>query len=318
MLQQNDQMLCPLCRSGARELRFISSEYITQALKRYYDEDIPDLQIADYHQYRCTNCTLEFFHPMLPGSDRFYEFISHQPGYYPRARWEWQETIIHGIVTGDEKVLEIGCGNGDFLRTAKKHGLRSVIGIDTSASSIKVCEARGLHAYCGTIESYLEDNPGMRHQYDLLASYHCLEHVPDPLLFIQQAKALLKPSGKIFLSTPYSPMSFETNWYDPLNHPPHHLTRWNKRSYEELAAQAQLHITFHSPGASSAWSRTATAFNIGRSGKFGAVSKKRMALNLLRHTAGVWKEYKIQQSRERIAGQYAPDMILVEFKGNDQ
>ncbi|HSC54388.1 MAG TPA: class I SAM-dependent methyltransferase [Phnomibacter sp.] len=310
-LKQNVQ--CPVCLSNALELRFLSSEYIIKALERYYEEEIPDLQILDYHQYKCSNCTLEFFNPMVPGSERFYEFISHQPGYYPRGRWEWHETLKRGIKTGDEKLLEIGCGNGDFLRTAKKYGLSSAFGIDTSASSIKVCEARGLHAYCGNIETYLEEHPAMQFYYDLVASYHCLEHVPDPLLFIQQAKALLKASGKIFLSTPYSPMSFETNWYDPLNHPPHHLTRWNKRAYEELAAKTQMDIAFHSLGAPSVWSRTVTAFNIGQSGKFGSVSNKRTAMNILRYPSSLWKELKNQQGREKIAGKPAPDMILIEL-----
>ena len=306
--------LCPVCKSQAVEQRLISKEHIEESLKTYYNETIPDLQIQAYHQYRCPECTLEFFHPMQPGSDQFYEFISHQPGYYPGDRWEWQETLARGVASGKEKLLEIGCGNGDFLRKAKKLGFVDALGIDNSASAISVCKARGLNAWCGTIETYLSANPEMQQAYDLVTSYHCLEHVPDPVEFLVQAMQLIKPSGSIFISTPYSPMSFESNWYDPLNHPPHHLTRWNKKAYEALAARLELSIKFYSPGTASTWNRAATAFNIGRSGKFGPVSKKRTLLNLLQHGPAFLKEYKVQKRRDKLEGYAAPDLILVELK----
>lgn len=305
---------CPVCQSQAKEKRLISKEFITDALACYYNEDIPDLQIVDYHQYRCTKCTLEFFWPMQPGSERFYEFISHQPGYYPHDRWEWQESLVRGVRTGQEKLLEIGCGNGDFLRKARKFGLSDATGIDTSPSAISVCCARGLNAWCGSISEYLSAHPDMVHQYDIVTSYHCLEHVPDPVKFLEEAKKLVKASGSIFLSTPYSPMSFESNWYDPLNHPPHHLSRWNKRAYEALAEMVELAVRFYLPPAAGVIKRTVQAFYIGAEARFTQVSRKKMLTYFSANMRGFINEYKNQKGRDKIDGKYTADLVLVEFK----
>jgi len=74
------------------------------------------------------------------------------------------------------------------------------------------------------------------------------------------ARDLLAPSGRLMISTPYSPMSLEENWFDPLNHPPHHITRWSEKPYEALAARTGLALTII-PGPVRALSpRTAYAF----------------------------------------------------------
>jgi 2-polyprenyl-3-methyl-5-hydroxy-6-metoxy-1,4-benzoquinol methylase len=52
------------------------------------------------------------------------------------------------------------------------------------------------------------------------------EHIAKPKEFVQEILSILHPLGNIYLSTPYSPMDFELEWYDVLNNPPHHMGRW--------------------------------------------------------------------------------------------
>ncbi len=283
------------------------------ALQNYYQEEIPPLDIIDYEQWQCHECQLEFFHPLLPGSDRFYKWLSHQPDYYPRNRWEWHVVLNSIPQKAAARVLEVGCGNGDFLRTARRSGITQLMGIDTSGTAVDVCSARGLPAFCGTLEAFRHTAGTWEGSCDVVASFHCLEHVPDPLQLVLDMKAMLKPGGVLFLSTPYSPMSFEAMWYDPLNHPPHHLTRWNASSYHMLAKQTAMHIEFINPGNASAWQRSLQAFYIGMSGRYSAISKKRLLQYILQQPKLFWQQWQLQRRRELVAGMPAPDTILVKM-----
>jgi SAM-dependent methyltransferase len=77
-------------------------------------------------------------------------------------------------------------------------------------------------------------------QFSVITLFHVLEHVADPLGAIKILKRSLSPGGILAVSVPYSPMSFESDWRDPLNRPPHHLSRWNERSLKALATSAGM------------------------------------------------------------------------------
>ena len=120
-----------------------------------------------------------------------------------------------------------------------------------NAPAIEECRRRGFNAYCGTIEAAQTGAafPGIK--FDVVTSFHCLEHVDHPVEFVRSLAALTRPGGRIFLSTPYSPMSFEAHWFDVMNHPPHHLTRWNLAAYRQLSALLGLPMRYFTPSFSA-------------------------------------------------------------------
>jgi SAM-dependent methyltransferase len=175
------------------------------------------------------------------------------------------------------------------------------------------CRSKGLTAYCESIESFLHSVDDHAAGFDVAAAFHCLEHVSDPKEFVASMVRVLKPGGKIYLSTPYSPMSFEGIWLDPLNNPPHHLTRWNFRAYKELARQLNLQINFFMPRASGILHRTLYALNLAWYGPFALASRKKMFLSVLAHPFDTLDEYMRQRSREKVDGKTVADVILVEL-----
>ena len=64
-----------------------------------------------------------------------------------------------------------------------------------------------------------------------------LEHLSDPAASLRHALSLLEPGG-VFLATVPSFMALWTR-HDDLNH---HYTRYDKTSFDALAAEAGLHI----------------------------------------------------------------------------
>ena len=94
-------------------------------------------------------------------------------------------------------VLDVGSGNGEFLRSASDAGWRSC-GCDPDPKSVERARKGGFEVRLGGIESWA-DAPGA---FDAITLNHVIEHVHDPLAEIAQASRLLRPGGMIYIETP--------------------------------------------------------------------------------------------------------------------
>jgi SAM-dependent methyltransferase len=276
--------------------------------------------MPDYRMFRCGVCQLVFADPPTPGSEDFYNWTVSHDGYYPADRWEWRvvqqrvENLIAargGLIT----VVDVGCGAGSFLDVLRNIPNVRGIGIDITEKSVNACRARGHEAYCTTLQNAKEF---ISTPIDVVTAFHCLEHVADPIGFICQARDLMAPHGRMMISTPYSPMSFEETWFDPLNHPPHHITRWTERTYHVLADRVGLVPTIILGPVRSVVRRTAQAFSLELGITTSFVTFRQRVTTLIlaaaRHPYTLVKQLVHQMRRKRVHDKYAPDVIMVELK----
>ncbi|MDP3000274.1 MAG: class I SAM-dependent methyltransferase [Bryobacterales bacterium] len=307
---------CPVCNTPGTLVKRLSPEFIGAGLERYYCEPVPaGLGLLDYDVLRCTECTLEYAFPMIPASESFYSWIAQRPNYYPNRRWEWERVAGHARRRGlpGPRVLEVGCGSGIFLGLLRKDLMTvSAVGLDPTGSSVAKCLEAGIEAYPETIEAYASNPRRRLKTFDLIVAFHCLEHVADPKGFLRSMLALSNAGTSIFVSTPYSPMYFERNWHDPLNHPPHHLTRWNETAYAALASQLRLKLELSMPRARGTLSRALAAAKLlahgPNHGPRNAVS------TVFSHPLTFAREFLQQSARHRVNGMVAPNVILARFR----
>lgn len=103
----------------------------------------------------------------------------------------------------DARALDVGCGGGLLSEALARAGAQ-VTGIDLAAAVLDVARLHLLESglvvdYRETsVESFAEERAG---QFDLVTCMEMLEHVPDPGSVIRACAALLKPGGRLFLST---------------------------------------------------------------------------------------------------------------------
>lgn len=102
-----------------------------------------------------------------------------------------------GMKKGD-KILDIGCGRGDFARAFKDLGLQ-VTGIDREKGDSEMLNGVDFHLK-DDLES--EKLPFRDASFDIVFSKSVIEHIKDPPNFMKETYRILKPSGKVITLTP--------------------------------------------------------------------------------------------------------------------
>ena len=108
---------------------------------------------------------------------------------------------MNGSIPKSGSILDIGCGGGVFLNEFKRFfGLGwDIAGIEPTPEYASLASRRlGVN-----IETGMFNERSFSGQlFDLITINHVLEHISNPLEFLKNAFALLKPDGAIYLKTP--------------------------------------------------------------------------------------------------------------------
>jgi 2-polyprenyl-3-methyl-5-hydroxy-6-metoxy-1,4-benzoquinol methylase len=158
-------------------------------------------------------------------------------------------------------LLDVGCGSGSFLRTAKSCGWK-VTGIDPDPKAAMACRRQGLDVLQGGIEQFA----GMESLFDVITLNHVIEHVHDPVSTLAACHRLLKPNGQLWLATPnidsLGHQQYGRNWRGL--EPPRHLVLFNANSLRIVLERAGFRKTVFLSGSSPLLSMTQASEKIKR------------------------------------------------------
>jgi len=223
-------------------------------------------KIYDFHVIFCRDCELRFVHP-VPTEEFSKQWYSEQE---KKKRWnndlnlaieanhkqnkQTYETYFATIsenteLRGGEKVLEVGCFDGLFLKKFADIGYECK-GIDLNRYFIEYGRQKyGLDLECGTIFDF--NFP--EETFDIVIFNQLLEHLPDPIRFLVEVRRILKNNGVVFLSVPncgaliyhieqrFLDDSIGTRFLEV----PNHLYYFSKKSLELAIHKAGFEIRLH-------------------------------------------------------------------------
>ncbi len=113
--------------------------------------------------------------PDNPGLDHHYRFAPEAPA----------------------KLLDYGCGSGDFLLRLAPFGHR-LVGVEYDPNLLIALAGRGIQ-----IEDVVTvDQQPWDEAFDHISLAHVIEHVPDPVALLGRLSAFLKPGGTLFIEVP--------------------------------------------------------------------------------------------------------------------
>jgi SAM-dependent methyltransferase len=109
-----------------------------------------------------------------------------------------------GLAADTGAVLDIGCGNGGFLRAMNKHFPEwSIAGSDLNGGFCK--EIEGIRPGAEFLSS--RELSKARRTYDIVSFIHCIEHVPGPVEYLADVRRLIKPNGTLLIEVPDAELS---------------------------------------------------------------------------------------------------------------
>lgn len=310
-------MPSPLSQQPPEKIRDLPREYLLKKLADYFHAAPPgDTVESGYSLWRCAETGLEYCDPPLPGNNAFYEWVSGFPYYYPGFRWEYGEVArmvrARNFSISDFKVLDAGCGKGDFLRALDFLPAQKKFALDLNEPAIRACREQGFPSFCGTVETAIAAGFLKPGEFPVVTSFHCLEHVSRPVEFARELLRATAPGGSLFLSTPYSPMSFESGWFDVLNHPPHHMARWNLAAYRKLAELLGVKMSHFAPR-NHPLKQAMQLFRLETYGPNVHVPRATLVKDMILHAPQFFSGWRKLSQRARQHENGGADLILVEF-----
>jgi len=145
----------------------------------------------------------------VPGGGRDYRKIHRGTSGQLPAYAKWILEVARQRCPKNGLVVEIGCNEGTFLQQLRMEGFSRLLGVEPSPDLAAQAESRGFPVvvdYFGedVAEKILtEHGPAI-----LIVCRHTVEHVPNPLPFLQAAKRLLAKGGSFYLECPDSQTLF--------------------------------------------------------------------------------------------------------------
>jgi 2-polyprenyl-3-methyl-5-hydroxy-6-metoxy-1,4-benzoquinol methylase len=97
------------------------------------------------------------------------------------------------------KLLEVGCGTGDFVAFSQEHGFSSV-GTEPSIEAAQRAASQGLTVHNMTLDKFVVHSEAAK--FDVVVMINVLEHVPDPVRTLQECKQVLVPGGILCVRVP--------------------------------------------------------------------------------------------------------------------
>lgn len=199
-----------------------------------------------YHLVRCRQCTLIFQNPRptptslaLHYPDAYFCYLPLEDMRSPK-RWIAAAALCEltgrairllerctGRLTPDAQVLDVGCGINHLLRELRRRRGCTGVGVDFKAEVVAYVRDR---LQMPVVHGTLPDARFDAGRFDVVFMTEYLEHEPQPLAILREARRVLRPGGHLAIEVPY-------------------IGGWPARIFRSCWSQLDLprHLVFYTP-----------------------------------------------------------------------
>ncbi len=234
---KNNQSICGYCKS-------------IESVVKYKTFDIFDNQFTIN---KCKNCNAYFLAPR-PTSEQISQ--AYDSSYYGEKEEKFSSPLVEKILDyfrsgrarrvskylkAGAKVLDVGCGNGRFLKYLLKYGTFELYGTEMEGNSAKrASRVKEINLKTGTLDSGdFEDN-----FFDAISLFHVFEHLVEPKETIITISKMVKPGGIAVFSFPniasFQARFFKGKWLHL--DPPRHLFFFDPKDFIEIMKEYGFNV----------------------------------------------------------------------------
>ncbi len=197
---------------------------------------------------KCQNCSLCTISP-LPSDEVLEHFYANYHKRYKykfenralrsinRKTWETRAQHVQHLAPKASSLLDIGCGQGNFLQVAQC--IPTTHGIDISAKNIQICQNKMLSVSKQDINNF-----STTRQYSVVCAWDVLEHIKHPDIVMRKIHNLTEDGGLLCFSTinikSVSALYRKRKWRYFC--PPEHLQYYCPKSIRHLLAKYSFKI----------------------------------------------------------------------------
>jgi len=160
-----------------------------------------------------------------------------------RRTLQWKISLLQKYSnTENVKILDYGCGTGEFLHACKEKNW-NVNGIEPSSTARDQAAKKTQVQITSSIAEQLDND------FDIITLWHVLEHVSNLTEITQQLKTKLKSTGVLIIAVPnhksWDAKHYKEYWagYDV----PRHLWHFSQKNIEQLTKNTGLKIVASKP-----------------------------------------------------------------------
>jgi len=161
-------------------------------------------QIIDLNFVECSNCGLIFSNPM-PGMDivtlgnRALNILHKSRGTISQYRGGKEYSFTLKRMKKNGILLDIGCAEGIFLKGVEENSGWKAEGLEIDKNTVDfINNILDIEVHLGTLES-LENKEDY---YSHIRMNNVIEHIQDPVIFLNKTNRILKKGGTVYCSTP--------------------------------------------------------------------------------------------------------------------
>lgn len=148
------------------------------------------------------------------GNERYYLDETNLRSCREKVVW------VASLLPEKSRLLDVGSNFGHFLSEAGKRF--DAVGMEISKTAVE--RGKTMFDVKNYVGSVYEPPPEAKGPWDAITCWDVIEHVPDPKSAVERMRDLLKPGGRIFLSTPDAgatiarAMGAKWHYLDPVQH----------------------------------------------------------------------------------------------------
>lgn len=189
---------CAICEKNDFKIIYKKNFNISNIDEKVFSaRRLPDK--IHYQIVKCNQCGLVYSNPILfyTQIEKLYKKsftrydsqitnLTETYGFYLRELGKYQ--------INKTSLLEIGCGNGFFLKEALKQGYKQVFGVEPGKKSVEKADVK---IKKNIIIDIFKSGLFKKNFFDVICCFQTFDHIADPNQFLTECFNILKPKGLI-------------------------------------------------------------------------------------------------------------------------